>query len=387
MSDKLRYIGPLKPVSARGQGRLSSLSRRIPTGLAVVVGIPTLLAAVYWGLIATPRYVAESHFTVHKTDAPRANSLGLVLQNVGVSVGATESFAVQEYILSRDSAEYLHRTLNLEQLYSGPGVDMFSKYPGVWADETDEGRFKALKRYVSVTYNSTSGITKLRVQAFKPDDAQKVNLALLASAEELVNRLNQRASDNAVKDAERLLKEATERRARVQQQLTEFRNRERILDPQITAAESTQLVGTLQATAAGIRAELNEIKRSAPQSPQIPILEGRLASYEAQITEARNKLVGEAQSLAPKVSAYETLVLEREMSDKAIAEATAGVISAQQDARRQKLYLDRIVEPSKAEKATEPQRLRAILLVFLTSVMVYLLGRLLWAGLREHRQE
>lgn len=387
MSDKLRYIGPLNSATPRGRSWMASVSRRVPVGFAVVVGIPTLLAALYWGVIATPRYVAESHFTVHKTDTPRANSLGLVLQNVGMSVGGTESFAVQEYMLSRDSAEFLHRTLNLEKLYSGPGVDVFSKYPGIWADETDEGRFKALQRYVSVTYNSTTGITKLRVQAFKPEDAQKINLALLSSGEELVNRLNQRASENAVKDAQRLLTEATERRTRVQQQLTEFRNRERILDPQITAAESTQLVGTLQATAAGIRAELNEIRRSAPQSPQIPILEGRLASYEAQIAEARNKLVGEAQSLAPKVSAYETLVLEREMSDKAIAEATAGVISAQQDARRQKLYLDRIVEPSQAEKATEPYRLRAILLVFLTSVMIYLLGRLLWAGLREHRQE
>lgn len=387
MSDKLQYIGPVGSPSANKSSPIKRITRRIPVAMAVVVGVPTLLAALYWGVFVTPRYVSEAHFTVHKTDAPRANSLGLVLQNVGMTVGGTESFAVQEYMLSRDSAEYLDKTLDMEKLFSGPGVDIFSRYPGVWADDTDEGRFKALKRYVSVTYNATSGITKLRVQAFSPDDARNANLALLTSAEALVNKLNARAAAASVKDAERLLAEATERRARVQQELTAFRNRERILDPQITAAESTQLIGSLQATAAGLRAELNELRRSAPQSPQIPVLEGRLASYEGQIAEARAKLVGEAQSLAPKVSAYETLVLEREMTDKAIAEATAGLMSAQQDARRQKLYLDRIVEPSAAEKPTEPHRLRNILIVFLSSLMVYFLGRLLWVGLREHRQE
>lgn len=387
MSEKLRYIGPVNPDSQRTRTRLARLRRKVPLAMAVVVGVPTLVATLYWGVFVTPRYAAESHFMVQKTDTPRANSLGIVLQNVGMSLGGTESFAVQEYILSRDAAEYLHETMNLEKIYSGPGVDMFSRYPGIWADATDEGRFKAMKRYVAVTYNSGNGITKLRVQAFTPEDAQKINLALLASAEGLVNNLNVRASAASVKDAERLVQEATERRREIQEELTQFRNRERILDPQISAAESAQLIATLQATAAGIRAELSEITSSAPQSPQIPILRGRLNSYETQIAETRAKLAGEAQSLAPKVSAYETLILEREMSDKAMAEATAGLLAAQQDSRRQKLYLDRIVEPSVPEKAIEPHRMRNILIVFLSSLMVYLLGRLLWAGLREHRQE
>lgn len=387
MTDPLRYVGSLPGKTQPPKSKLARLSKRIPVGMALVVGVPTLLASLYWGLVASPRYVSESHFTVRKTDASRPNNLGLVLQNVGLSAGTSESFAVQDFIASRDAAKKLHQEFNLDDILSRNGADLFSRHPGVFSSKTDEGRYKALQRFVKVTYNGTSGITKLSVQAFTPEDAQKLNLALLSSGEQLVNRLNERAAKDAVTDAEQAVQDVTAKRALVQAQLTEFRNRERFVDPQMTAAESTQLISGLLSTAAGIRAELTEMRRSAPQSPQIPILTGRLSAYEAQIAEARAELVGEAESLVPKLSAYEGLVLQRELADRAVTEASAALITAQQSARRQKLYLDRIVEPNLSDKATQPHRWRAILIVFLSSFVVYVLGRLLWAGLREHRQE
>ncbi|NIJ25625.1 chain-length determining protein [Brevundimonas terrae] len=387
MTDQLRYVGGLPGKVQPPKSNLARLSKRIPVGLALVVGVPTVLACLYWGVIASPRYVSEAHFTVRKTDASRPNNLGLVLQNVGLSAGTSESFAVQDFVTSRDAAKQLHQEFNLDEVFTRNGADIFSRHPGIFSGETDEGRYKTLKRYVKVTYNGTSGITKLSVQAFTPQDARNLNLALLAAGEQLVNRLNERAAKDAVVDAEQAVQDATAKRSLVQAQLTEFRNRERFVDPQMTAAESTQLISGLLATAAGIRAELSELRRSAPQSPQIPILAGRLSAYEGQIAEARAELVGEAESLVPKLSAYEGLVLQRELADRALTEASAGLITAQQSARRQKLYLDRIVEPNLSDKSTQPHRLRSILIVFLSSFIIYVLGRLLWAGLREHRQE
>ncbi|MCY1555406.1 polysaccharide export inner-membrane protein, BexC/CtrB/KpsE family [compost metagenome] len=106
-----------------------------------------------------------------------------------------------------------------------------------------------------------------------------------------------------------------------------------------------------------------------------------------QVEQERAKLTGRAGSLAPKIAAYESLALQREVAEKALLQASAALLTAEQDVRRQKLYLDRIVEPNLADRPMEPRRLRAILIVFLSSMALYLLGRLLWAGLREHRQE
>lgn len=387
MVDQLRYIGPLPGTAKPPKSRLKRICKRIPVGMAVVVGVPTLMAVVYWGAIATPRYVSEAHFTVRKTDDARPNSLGLVLQNVGLSAGTSESFAVQDFLLSRDAADLLHKQFDLDKVFKRNGVDFISSHPGLLSSESAEGRYKALNRFAKVTYNGTSGITNLTVQAFTPEDAKNLNLALLAAGEKLVNRLNERAERDAVAAAERAVEVATERRTAIQEELTAFRNRERFVDPEITAAESTQLVATLLSSAAVIRAELSEKKRSAPQSPEIPVLQGRLDAYDAQIAEARAQLVGQAESLVPKLSTYEGLVLQRELADRALMEASASLLTAQQSARRQQLYLDRIVEPNLSDDATQPRRLRSILVVFLSSLMVYLLGRMLWAGLREHRQE
>lgn len=385
MSGDLRYIGPVPgSVAARKDWR-SRARKHLP--FLLIVALPTLVGALYWGVIATPRYMSESHFIVRKVNEARPNNLGLVLQGVGMSAGGSDSFAVQEYMVSRDAAETLDRKFDLDKVLSAHGADVFSRYPRPFQPASSEGRFEALKRFVVVGYNATTGITTLRVQAFAAREAQAMNRALLDSGEELVNRLNERAALDAVKDAEAAVTQATARRAQVQQQMAAFRNREGFLDPQLVAGESTQVISGLLGVLAALKAELAELQQSAPQSPQIPILHGRILAYEVQVEQERAKLTGRAGSLAPKIAAYESLALQREVAEKALLQASAALLTAEQDVRRQKLYLDRIVEPNLADRPMEPRRLRAILIVFLSSMALYLLGRLLWAGLREHRQE
>lgn len=387
MAEQLRYIGALPEQGAARPRGLAALRRKLPLPFLIVVVLPTLIAIVYWGLIATPRYVSEAHFIVRKTEDARPNNLGMVLQGVGLSAGVSDSFVVQEYMGSRAAADTLDARFDLEKVFSRNGADLFSRYPRPFGSPSEEARFKALKRFVTVGYNGASGITMLRVQAFTPQDARAMNLALLGSGEDLVNRLNERSAADAIAEAQQAVVEATARRAQIQQQMTSFRNRERFIDPQTAAAESTQLISGLLSTLAQLRAEYAQIQQSAPQSPQLPTVRSRIAAYEAQVAQERAKLVGDESSLVPKISTYEGLVLQGELANRALTEASAALLTAQQDARRQKLYLDRIVEPNLPDRATQPQRLRAILIVFLSSMMIFLLGRLLWAGLREHRQE
>nr|WP_312120875.1 chain-length determining protein [Brevundimonas diminuta] len=387
MADQLRYIGALSGQPEDQRKGWVALRKRVSWPFVLVVGLPTLLALLYWGLIATPQYVSEAHFMVRKTQESRPNSLGLVLQGVGLSAGVSDSFAVQQYIVSRDAAVALDKSFDLEKVFSSNGADPFSRYPRFLQRASEEARYKALKRFVTVSYNPSSGITTLRVQAFAAPDAQAMNLALIAEGENLVNRLNERSAADAVAEAQQAVLDATARHAEIQQQMTTFRNRERFIDPQAVAAESTQLIASLLSSAAQLRAEYAQLQQTAPQSPQLAVIQSRIAAYDAQIAQERAKLTGSASSLVPKISAYENLVLQGELASRAVAEASAALLTAQQDARRQKLYLDRIVEPNLPDRPTQPQRLRAIIIVFLSSLMVFLLGRLLWAGLREHRQE
>jgi capsular polysaccharide transport system permease protein len=54
------------------------------------------------------------------------------------------------------------------------------------------------------------------------------------------------------------------------------------------------------------------------------------------------------------------------------------------DARRQQIFLQRIVEPNLPDKATMPKRLVNPLTVFGWSLLFYLIFWLVSSGLREH---
>lgn len=375
------------PEPATPEPTLREKVRNLPWAFLLVVVLPTVLVAFYYFVLATPRYVSEAHFIVRETNSRQPTGLGLVLQSAGLSAAQGDAFAVHEYMTSRDALRELDRNGMVSRALSAPGVDFLSRQPNAWSGHTFEDLYKGFQRYLTVGYNSQTGISTVRVEAFTPQEAQKINDALLQGGEQLVNRLNERAGNDSVAQASRSVEEARTRLAASQANLSGFRNREQFIDPELSARESSALLGSLNTTLAGLRAERAQIASEAPASPQLPIIDSRIRAYEQQIATERGKITGDPNSLAPKIGAYEALVLERELAAQALSTANVSLDNARQEARRQTLYLERVVSPSLPDKATQPTRWRALLTVLLTCLVTYALGWLLVAGVREHKQD
>lgn len=382
---QINYLGPI-PEALTFRQEKQPWWRKLPLGFLMIVALPTMLAAIYYLLIASPRYVSEARFIVRASNQAQPSALGVALQGIGLSTAQSDAYAVHEYIHSRDALRQLSQTIDLPAMLNPPGTDAFSRYPRFWDSRSEEGLYKGFRRFVVVGYDSTTGISTLRVEAFRAEDARRVNQALLASGEQLINRLNDRAMGDAVAEALMARDEARGRVAEAQSQLTAFRNREEFIDPELAARESSALIGGLLATVAQLRADRAQLAGEAPQSPQLPILDGRIRAYESQIVAERAKVAGNSGSLAPRVGVYEGLALQRELADRELTQATASLLSAQQDARRQKLYLDRIVNANLPDKPTQPRRWIAILTIFASTMLIYAVGWLIWAGVREHQQ-
>ena len=379
----LTYHGDMP---ARGSDKLAGWKSKMPWALLVVVGAPTAIAAFYFLLLASPIYVSEAKFIVRTQSQDSPSSLGVALQRVGLAASSSDAFAVHEYIKSRDAVQDVSKRADLRGILAEP-VDPLSRFPRPWEGQTNEDLYKAFNRFITVGYDSTNGISTLRVEAFKPNDAHRIADALLSGGERLVNDLNERSSRNSVLDAEASLADAETRLQQAQSQLTKFRTSAEFIDPTRTATESSQLIGSLMASLAALQAERAQLIEAAPQSPQLPALDGRIRAYEGQILQQRRRLAGDADSLAPKIGAYEDLVLNREIADRSVVAARTNLSQAEVRARQQSLYLDRIVSPSLPDKAALPNRWLSVLVVFLTSLLVYGIGALVWAGIREHRQD
>lgn len=384
MTDRLEYLGPLDRLKVV-RPRINLASRSV-IAFCVVVVLPTVLAAVYFLFIAAPQFVSEARFIIRSPSQDRPSGFDFALQGVGLSSTQTDVFAVHEYIDSRDGMMDLGRNVDLKAMLGRPRADFIARFPRPWDSQNDEALFEAYQRFVTVGYDSTKGISTLRVHAFTAGDAQQISVSLLDGGERLVNRLNERAYTNAIRESESLVVRAEERLLQAQAELTAFRNREQFIDPSRTALEGTSLIGDLMGQVAMLRAERAQIAAQADKSPQLPVLDGRIQAFERQIEVERAKLAGAASSLAPKIGVYERLVLNREMADRAVAQARIAHDTAEQQARSQKLYLQRVVEPRLADAPTYPRRFIAILAVFATALAMFGMGWLVVASVSEHRQ-
>lgn len=380
---KLNYVGPLP--KALTYERKVPLWRRVPLALLLLVVAPTALAAVYFLLIASPRYVSEARFVVRSSNQT-PSSLGMALQGVGISAGQSDAFAVHEYMTSADGLRDLQRHADVAALLSRPGVDALSRYPRIGEANSDEGLLKALNRFVVVGYDSSTGISTLRVEAFRPADARQIASLLLDGGEALVNRLNERSVNDAVRQARLTRENAIRNLTQAQANLTNFRNQKEFIDPQTLVTENAELIGQLNARIAELQAERSQIQAQAPASPQLPALDARIDAYNRQVAAQRSKVAAGGDALAPKVGAYEELSFNRELATRELAAATTSLLAAEQEARRQQAYLERVVSPNLPQTPTQPRRWLSVLAVLATTLLLYGLGWLVWAGVREHRQ-
>ncbi|MBA4332282.1 chain-length determining protein [Brevundimonas sp.] len=382
--NKVNYLGPIDRIAPK-------LSRpgnwpRLPVSFLLVVCLPVLAAAVYYLFFAAPQYVSEARFIVRAPAQEQPSSFDFALQGVGLSSTQTDVFVVHEYIMSRDGLAQLARRMDIGAALARPGLDFWARYPRPWETKSEESLFSAYKRFVEVGYDSTKGISTIRVKAFTPEEAQRANAALLDGGEGLINRLNERAYEDAIREANLVATESEERLAASQRALAAFRNREQFIDPARSAQEGTSLIGDLMGQLAVLRAERAQLAEQVPSSPQLAILDSRIRAFDAQISVERQKLAGAASSLAPKIGAYETLVLEREMADRAVAQSRLALDSAQKQARGKRLYLQRIVEPNRPDAPAEPHGWLSLLTVLASCLAIYSIGWLIVASVREHRQ-
>jgi capsular polysaccharide transport system permease protein len=373
--------------AARAAGSDKPWRERVPWLFVIMVVAPTLLAAIYYLIIASPIYVSDARFVVRARGQGQPTALGSLLQTVGVPgvASETDSFEVHEYMDSRDGLTDLIKDHDLRDRLARPGADFLARFPRPFESQSVESLYKNYKRFVTVGYDSQTGISTLRVKAFRAEDARDIANALLDGGEVLVNRLNVRAMTDAVSQTERQVEDADARGIAAQKRLTDFRNQERLIDPDKSSVADIDLLSKLELQISNLRAERSGLAASAPDSPQIPVLDKQIAAYSAQLDSERSRSAGEANSLAPKIGEYEQLVLQRDIAVKSLEAAESSLEAARLDARRQQLFLERVVSPDLPDRAEEPRRFLAIFKVLVSCLVAFGTVSLFAAGLREHR--
>ncbi|WP_228727376.1 hypothetical protein [Novosphingobium aureum] len=371
--------------SAPALARLASLARRHWLAVICVV-IPGLLAGVYFAFVASDVYISESRFVVREPDKPAATGLGLILKGIGFSNSGDELMATREYILSRDALAALDRKGGFERAYRRPGVAWTDRFDPLGLSGTFEDLYDYYAGTVSVERDSTSGVAVLRVRAFTGADAARFNRRLLAMAERRVNAMNARGRSDLVRQGIAEVEVAKRRSLAAAQALGAYRDQRRVADPQQQGMVTLQLVSKLQDELVRSRTMLAQVRGLAPDNPQIPVLEQRVAMIAREIDREIASVAGSPASLAATSVEYQRLVLESEFADKQLAAAMTSLEQSRSEAARQQAYVETIAQPNLPDSPLEPRRLRGIVTVIVLGLVAWGIVHMVLAGLMEHRE-
>ena len=112
--------------------KIAAFFRSLNIWFWAVVGLPTLIAGVYFFAIASDLYLSEVKFVVHGPAKGPSSALTAMLESAAASAVSEDTYAVHEYLMSRDAVRRLEREDDLRTLLGRPEGDLISRFPGAW---------------------------------------------------------------------------------------------------------------------------------------------------------------------------------------------------------------------------------------------------------------
>jgi capsular polysaccharide transport system permease protein len=376
----------------------ASIARRFLTlgrmSFALVVILPTYCTSFYSLVLASNRYVSEFRVAVRSIERQKTGGLSDLLGFGGVSPTGNDSYAVVQYLQSRQAIADLGGAKAVGKLFDGNYVDWFSRLD---ADAPIESLTRYWNRMVEAVYENSTGTIIVRVATFEPGDSKGVAKLLLKNSESLVNRMSDRAHHDSVDFAEKEVTEAQARLDGVREKIRNLQNREAILDPSKSAETTLAIAAKLKEQIARLSAELitqrSRLSEAAPSviasRNTIMGLQRELASVEGEATSTGGRSAGPGQPardrpLTSVLGAFQQLADDKTFAEKAYLSTLSALETAKMDAAKQQIYLATIVPPDLPEEPSFPKPLRQILIVIGVASALWLIGLLGVHTVREH---
>jgi capsular polysaccharide transport system permease protein len=350
--------------------------------LALFVGVPTLLTALYVFVLASPRYVSEFELTFQAYQNTQSLSSGLV-QSVMGSSSSGQDFGSILYDYAR-SATLLHKLdqkLNLRKYYSSSAVD----YPvRLNANASEEVFLNYYRMHIVDVSEGLGGSLTIDVQAFDPEFAQALASAIVQECDEMVDDMTARARQDEMKFAEEEVARQEKRVLDAAVAQTKFQNLHGDLNPTNTATQFGQIVGSLETELAQAKTSLsNTLSYAAPDSPQAGRIKGQIAALEAQLREQRSRLTGGDSTYSKILEEYSRIQLEQTFAQNAYTSAQQGLAVARADAARKQSYLVDFITPSLPDRPSRSFYTTFLAAAFIGSLLLYGIGSLVAGAFRD----
>jgi capsular polysaccharide transport system permease protein len=364
--------------------RIAPALRRRRLFLAAIIA--SLFAALYWGLVASDRYVSEAHIIVQRSDLTSGASvdIGGLLGTVG-SGNHTDQLLLRDHLLSVDMLKKLDAKLNLRAHYSDAGRDPISR---MWNEDAPlEWFHRHYLSRVSVEFDDLAGTLMISAQAYDPKTAHAIAAMLVGEGERFMNTL---ARNLAREQVAFLEKEVAEMRGRVvhtRQTLLQFQNREGLVSPQGTAENFAAIANRLESQLTDLEtrraAMLSYLTR---KSPSIVEIDQQVAAVKKQIRQEKARLTApNDKALNRTVEEYQRLQMKAEFAFDVYRTALAALETGRIEATRTLKKVSVLQSPFEPQYPIEPRRVYNTAVFVLIALLIAGITHMLGTIIRDHQ--
>jgi capsular polysaccharide transport system permease protein len=353
----------------------------------LVVVLPFLLAAVYYGLIASDRYVSEAKFMVRESGGGSTSSINLHLLGVLANPAVREdTLLLREHILSLDMLNLLQERLKIREHYASPAWDRLSRF---WPWETQEKFLEYYLKRVGAEFDDVSGILTVRVQAFTPQMARDIVQTILAASEEFVNAVGHEMAREQLEFVEQEVGLSQSRLKDRKQEVLAFQSRHKLVSPEDVTQSIGGIIAGLESELAREEASLKDLESYLnPKAAEVKSARFRINALKEQIVKETARLAGNdrQQDLSKLSAEFQELQLGVEFATDLYKSSIASFEQTRVEASRKLKHLVTVVSPAVPEWPLLPERLYSLATILVFLLLAYGIGRLVYATVLDHRE-
>lgn len=352
--------------------------------LLFFVGLPGLLAGIYYYTIATPLFAAKTEFIIQTAMPPTAQGTTMGGLQSNPMMNMQDSIAIQGYLQSRDAMLRLDRDMDFRKVFSAENIDPLQRLE---PDASDEATYALYQKMIRISYDPTEGI--IRMEAITPDANLSVDMskALIGYAEEQVDKLTQRLREEGMKGARENYEDAEKALLEARARAVDLQERYKVLSSDVEVSLITSQISTLEGQLTQDRLSIAQIESNkSPNQARLDPLKRRIATLQDQIDQLRAKLVEDdtgGQSLARTKSELTIAESDAETRQVMLSKALETMELARIEANRQARYISISVSPVAPDVATYPRAFENTLVALIIFAGIYLLISMTAAILRE----
>jgi len=352
-----------------------------------VVGVPMILALLYYSLFALDRYVSTAQVAVRQvgnSEAPQIPGLAVMLSGLNPT-SREETLYLREFLTSQDMLNVLQQKINWSEHYAGRWRD-----PLYWlsGDAQREDLLEYYRRLVTAHFDEQTGLLSVSVEAFDPRFAEEVLKVMLGESERFVNELSHRMAREQMTFAQSELAKARAAYEERREDMLAFQSNNSLLDAEATAKARADIIAELEANLTKERTTLKGLQATlSANTPQVRQQRNRIQALEQQLAAEIQRLVSQkdGDKLNVVASRYRNLTIDAAIAEEAYKFAVSSVESARIEASKKLRSLVTVVSPNVPDRAVHPDRTYNLITIFIALLLLYGIARFVIATIEDHR--